>query len=149
MKKKLSLVVATILLLSTTTFAQKAYEEGSNVVNLGLGLGATYWGSGFPISIGGSFEHGVTDNISVGGTLGYSTTKINDVDGYYVRYSGILIGARGSYHFLTTDKMDPYAGADLGYVIVSESNNFPNGYTSGFKASGLGFGIHGGIRYYI
>jgi hypothetical protein len=156
MKKKVSLFVAALFLLSTITFAQKAYQEGSNVINAGIGLGATYWGSGYSngVSLVGSYEHGVTDNISVGGILGYSHSSYSGNSGTYTFTSsatGLLVGVRGSYHFLTTDVLDPYAGADLGYVIVSSSysDNAGNVGGSGVKGSGLGFGIHGGVRYYF
>ncbi len=153
MKTKLFLAVAFLLALSSATFAQKAYQEGSNVINAGIGLGATYWGSGYSngVSLVGSYEHGVTDNISVGGLLGYSHSSVSGTSsGTPFNYSatGILIGARGSYHFLTTDQIDPYAGADLGYVIVSSSSSNSN-VNYNIKGSGLGFGIHGGVRYYF
>ena len=154
MNKKLILVFVALIGLSSLTFAQKAYQEGSNVINAGIGLGATYWGSGYSngVSLVGTYEHGVTDNISVGGTLGYSHSSFSGTsNGVPFSYgaTGILIGARGSYHFLTTDQIDPYAGADLGYVIVSSSSSSGNVVYSGGKASGLGFGIHGGVRYYF
>ena len=63
--------------------------------------------------------------------------------------TGILIGARGSYHFLTSEQLDPYAGADLGYVVVSSSSSNNNVVYNNSKGSGLGFGIHGGVRYYF
>src|SRR5580704_9092383 len=116
MKKKSFLVFVVLIGLSSLTFAQKAYQEGSNVINAGIGLGATYWGSGYSngVSLVGSFEHGITENISAGGILGYSHSSYSGNNGTYSFSSsatGILIGARGSYHFLTSDKLDPYAGA--------------------------------------
>jgi hypothetical protein len=153
MKKKVSLFVAALFLLSTITFGQ-AYQQGSNIINAGIGLGATYWGSGYSngVSLVGSYEHGVTSNISVGGILGYSSSSASFSNGstlYKFSSTGILIGARGSYHFLTTDVLDPYAGADLGYIVVSNSSNNSAGGFSGGKSGGLGFGIHGGVRYYF
>jgi hypothetical protein len=161
MKKKSFLVFVVLIGLSSLTFAQKAYQEGSNVINAGIGLGATYWGSGYSngVSLVGSFEHGVTNNISVGGILGYSGSSYSgsytnggNVYSFKDKATGVLIGVRGSYHFLTTDQIDPYAGADLGYVITSysSSTNAPGGGSfGGSKGSGLGFGIHGGVRYYF
>jgi hypothetical protein len=160
MKKKVSLFVAALFLISTITFGQ-AYQQGSNIINAGIGLGATYWGSGYSngVSLVGSYEHGVTSNISVGGILGYSGSSYSgtytsggNVYSFKDKATGVLIGARGSYHFLTTDVLDPYAGADLGYVVTSYSSttNAPGGGTfGGSKGSGLGFGIHGGVRYYF
>ncbi|HEX4373930.1 MAG TPA: hypothetical protein VHZ50_11565, partial [Puia sp.] len=115
MKKKASLFAAALVLFSTITFGQ-AYQEGSNIINAGIGLGGTYWGSGYSngVSLVGSYEHGVTSNISVGGILGYSHSSFSGTaNGVPFKYSstGVLIGARGSYHFLTTEQIDPYAGA--------------------------------------
>lgn len=136
---------------SLTTTAQKAYEMGSNVIDAGLGFGGLYWGSGygFPIGLKVSYEHGITDNISVGGEVGYQGAKYN-YPGGYVNYTGVLIAVKGSYHFLTSDKLDPYAGLDLGYVTVSASNHNNSGsYNFAAKAGGLGWGIHVGARYYF
>lgn len=149
MKTKLFLAVAFLLALSSATFAQKAYQEGSNVINAGIDLGDTYYGWGYSsIAISGSFEHGITDNISAGGILGYGTSTYNAPD-YSVKYTNVLIGARGSYHFLTTDVWDPYAGADLGYVTLSHSysGSIDPGY--GYVGSGLKLWLHGGARYYF
>ena|ERR1700683_1287913 len=154
MNKRMFLLVAAFILMSTGIYAQKAYEEGSNVINAGIGLGATYWGSGYSngVSLVGSYEHGVTSNISVGGILGYSHSSFSGTSNgvpFSSSATGILIGARGSYHFLTTDQIDPYAGADLGYVVVSTSNSSGNVVYGNSKGSGLGFGLHGGVRYYF
>src|SRR5271170_3541730 len=103
MKTKLFLAIAVLLALSSATFAQKAYQEGSNVINAGIGLGATYWGSGYSngVSLVGTYEHGVTDNISVGGILGYSGSSYSgtyssggNVYSFKDKATGILIGAR-------------------------------------------------------
>jgi Outer membrane protein beta-barrel domain len=151
MKRKLIMIIAFVMAFSFSAFSQKAYEMGSNVINAGIGLGGLYWGSGygFPVGLGASFEHGVTDNISVGGEIGYQGVKYS-YTGYYVKYTGLLFALKGSYHFLTSDKLDPYAGLDLGYVSVSESSNdFPSGYPVSFKAGGLAWGIHVGARYFF
>ena len=139
MIKKLFLFVSCFCALGTSAFAQKSFQEGTNVVNAGIGVGGLLWGG---VSFGASYEHGVTDNISVGGNLGYSSFSDYDYN-----YSAILIGFRASYHFLTTDKMDPYAGADLGYIVLSHSG-FNDNYGV-HSYSNVAFGIHGGLRYYL
>ncbi|MDE3213821.1 MAG: porin family protein [Bacteroidota bacterium] len=151
MKSKLILIISFVMACSVNATAQKAYENGSNVIDAGVGLGGLYWGSGygFPIGLGVSYEHGVTDKISVGGEIGYQGARYN-YSGGHVNYTGLLFAVKGSYHFATSDKLDPYAGLDLGYVNVSATDHNTSGF-SGFtaKAGGLGWGIHVGARYYF
>jgi hypothetical protein len=150
--KKILPAVSIALLLSVTGFAQKgegsAFSKGTSDINIGVGIGTFYWGSGVTNTLGVnptfSYEYGVSDKFSVGGHLSYSAAKFSSY-GYEVKYSGILIGPRGSYHFGTSEKFDPYVGATLGYVIVSVSDN--TGYP-GAKASGLGLGGFLGARYF-
>ena len=88
MKKKVFLFVASLFLLSAITFGQ-AYQQGSNLINAGIGLGGTYWGSAYSngVSLVGSYEHGVTSNISVGGILGYSHSSFE----WYFKWSSFQL----------------------------------------------------------
>ena len=100
-----------------------------------------------PISV--SYEKAVTDKISVGGIIGYSSSKYSYFTDEDYKYTYILIGARGNYHFATSEKFDPYAGLTLGYNIVSVSA--PSGQSSNYtaKASALLFGAQIGANYYF
>ncbi|MFC0184534.1 hypothetical protein ACFFJX_19185 [Pseudarcicella hirudinis] len=71
MKKLLTLTfIIAAVLISSKGYSQ-AYKNGDKLLNLGIGLGTYgYGGLGF----GGSFEVGVTDDISVGPLVGYSGT---------------------------------------------------------------------------
>lgn len=155
MKKQLLLLVLFIVSGSVAVRAQAAYTNGDNLVNIGIGIGSPFFGSGYssslPVNPSFSYEKGVTDVISVGGQLSYASSKFDDpYDNYSFKESAFYIGARGSYHFneaLQLDnKFDLYGGASLGYVIVSVSDN--TGYT-GSAASDLGFGLFAGGKYYI
>lgn len=139
MKTKSFLIVALLLILSSAIAAQKVFQNGSNVINAGIGAGGLKWHG---ISLGVSYERGVTDNIGVGAHLGYSQYSKN---GY--KYKATIVGAKVSYHFLTTDKMDPYAGAELGYVSVTHSGFNENISFHSYPSVGVGF--YGGIRYYL
>ncbi len=125
-----------------------AFGKGTSDVNIGVGIGTFYWGSGVTNSLGVnptvSYEYGVSDKFSVGGHLSFSAAKFSAY-GDVVKYTGILIGPRGSYHFATSAKFDPYVGATLGYVIVSVTDN--SGYP-GAKGSGVGLGFFLGARYF-
>lgn len=150
--KKIVLTSLSLLLFSLAALSQDeggSFGEGTSVVNLGVGIGTFYWGSGVTNSLGInptiSYEYGVTDKFGVGGNLSYSAAKYS-ANGFSVKYSGLLIGPRGAYHFANSVKFDPYVGATLGYVIVSVKDNSGGNYTA--KGSGLGLGIFLGGRYY-
>jgi hypothetical protein len=139
----------TIGLFCFSTQAQ-TYEEGDNLLNVGFGLGATF-GTGKtsipPVSA--SFEHGFTDKISAGALVGFAGSK-EVVGAYTFKYSYIIIGARGSYHFYNTDKIDAYGGALLGYNIGNSKVEGPaGGLISPSKVGGVVFGAHVGARYYF
>lgn len=107
--------------------------------------------------------------LGAGFVLGYNSTtvsfaytdyKYNYGNGnyYYETYSQtdkfktFTVGARASYHFFTTEKLDCYANVGLGYNIrtYSRTTNDPNGgyaYTSGQSSAYTAFTA--GIRYYF
>lgn len=140
-------------LFATTAFTTNAqvYEQGSKILNVGLGIGSTFVGTGLESTlppIGASFEYGVTDKISAGAYLGYAAAK-QDVPfwGEY-KYTYLIMGARGSYHFelLDTDKFDTYAGLMLGYNKASVKID-KAGAPAGATAGGFLVGGHLGLRY--
>lgn len=128
-----------------------SYEQGNIMVNAGVGIGNLYWGSGYksslPINPTASVEYGVSDRISVGVGAGYSSVKL-DLSGFdEIKYTGLSITARGSYHFATSEKFDPYFGISLGYVTVGVDDS--DDIYGSAKASGLGWGGYLGARYYF
>ncbi|CCH52103.1 hypothetical protein BN8_01076 [Fibrisoma limi BUZ 3] len=145
------LTFATALFLSafaTSSFAQ-SYKNGDNLLNVGIGLGA-YTAGGLPI--GASFEKGITDQISVGGSFDFARYGYN-YGGYKWNYTFMYIGARASYHAgellnISNDKFDPYAGVSLGFRAASYKDN--SGYSDNYYNpynSGLFLGLHIGSRY--
>lgn len=140
----------------TITAGNPNFSKGQWDVNAGVGLIRTFYGSHRgvvpPVSV--SAEVGVTDNISVGGYIGYTSTKdrfgfLDDFD--VVKYSFLIIGARGSYHFNVWDKMDTYGGLMLGYAVASAKWDSSNPYLedASFAASGLSLSAYIGGRYDI
>lgn len=149
MKKLLSslLILALLSFFSEGAMAQ-AYQKGDKLLNLGIGLG-TYGAGG--IGLGGSFEYGIHEAISVGALAGFSG-RANYL-GSGVRWSVLTIGARGSYHFnellnLDTDQIDLYAGLGLGYRNISWNYN-GSGLGNGYGSGGILFLGHIGGRYYL
>jgi hypothetical protein len=119
------------------------YKKGDNLLNAGIGLGVFSYG-GLPI--GASYEHGITEDISVGGFFDYLSWK----NVYTWRF--LYFGVRGSYHFnellkLDNDKVDLYAGLGLGYYTVTTSDNLVSGYNG--YANSLFYNVHLGGRYYF
>ena len=141
-KTLLMLLVATILsVASEKAFAQ--YEKGDKILNLGIGGGGYgFYGSGF--AVGGSFEYGVHEFISVGAQVDFNFYNYGYNFGPSDNYVSLPIAARGSYHygkhFLTIDKLDLYAGPVLGFSIDG------NEYYSG---TSIVIGAQAGARYFF
>ena len=150
---KKSIFTISTFLFALMSFAQsekgKSFQKGVGVANLGVGIGNFYWGSGTTNTLGVnptiSYEKAVSDKFSVGGNISFSGASFSS-GGYKIKYTGILVGPRSSFHFATSDKFDPYVGATLGYVIVNVSDN--SGYLGSVKGSGVGLGFYLGGRYF-
>lgn len=176
MKKNLLKFIAVLcfgLFLNGQNVSAQAFKDGTNVIQVGIGFpnllaesssayslfGTVSTSTTPPIHIG--FEHGITDNISVGGYFGYTAQKIswdytntNPVVTQTISNSWIILGARGNYHFATSESFDPYAGVFLGYFIASSSitstdPNYGFGTTISGAASTVGFGAQIGFNYYF
>lgn len=159
MKKNLILTAA-VLCIALTANAQNTFNKGDKVLNFGIGFGnALYSGSGYtskvpPISA--SFEMGIVDNlfdekssIGVGGYMGYTSAKWEYYDWGY-KYTDIIIGVRGAFHYQLVDKMDTYTGLLIGYDIVSAKEfGTASGYDYSSSTSGLTWSYFLGARYYF
>ena len=68
--KRILLISVLLVLALSISFGQMAYKKGDQVANLGIGLGgfAGAYGSG-GIAITGGYESGITENISIGGSI--------------------------------------------------------------------------------
>lgn len=158
--KKLLLVLVVISISLTQLKAQEpTFSKGDKVLNLGLGLGSTLY-SGFyykslipPLSA--SLEVGIVDNvlekgvIGIGGYLGYSSYKL-DYSSYGWKYSNMIIGGRGTFHYPLVDKLDTYAGILLGFN-VSTTSEFGTINPGTYHSSNGGpvYAVFVGARYYF
>lgn len=152
--KKLFALAA--ILISIATQAQQ-FGAGSQRLHLGVGIGSPYAYSGSTTTIPpvhASFEYGISDKIGVGGIIGYTSSKYEQsflTTEYSWKFTYLLVGARGSYHFLTNEKYDVYGGAMLGFNIASakfESNDATlERFVTEPAAGGLAFGGFVGGRY--
>jgi len=137
-----NLLLAFILL---TAFANgQSFKNGQVDLNLGIGLGNTFIGSGYSTTVPAlslAVDYGITDAISIGGYLGYTKAKWeysgtgfcnngNGVGNFLYAFtdtytwSYTIIGVRGAYHFTSlvkNDNLDLYAGLMLGDNIASST----------------------------
>jgi hypothetical protein len=124
--KKL-IVLSLLSFLAVTANAQDVFRRGTNIVNLGIGLGTH-----FPVEA--SFEHSIVDGLIKGenGAIG--------VGGYADWYpsNNFALGARATFHYQFVDRLDTYAGLILGY-----------GITGNVSASSVLHSVFLGARYYF
>lgn len=158
--KKISILLFLILYPLIEIAAQESmFKKKDKVLNLGLGLGSTlYTAPGFIVGIppvSACIEFGVTDGIfdkgsvGLGGYLDYSSHKL-DLTGWDLRYTNIVFGARGIFHYPFIDKLDMYTGIFLGYNIVNRKESGaidPNNIY--YKSSGIIDACFIGGRYYF
>jgi hypothetical protein len=132
------IIIAVAFMLGVSAVNAQSFEEGTSVVQLGIGVGGDI---GTPFA--GGYEYGISDKIGVGATVGYSSYDL----GFY-KYTSILLGAKGNYHFYTTDKFDAYGGLSLIYNKLSaDTASSPFGVSP--SASGIVFVGQLGARYYF
>lgn len=157
--KKLPVLMIALFAIAFSTHAQdKSYEMGQSSIHLSVGVAPTFglstsnlggFHSTWSLPFSASYEYGVSDRISVGITGGYATQKFVDDQNNGVKYTYTLIGARGSYHFATAAKFDPYFGLLLGYNSVKAKDIGSGEQGVAAKASGVLPGAYLGANYYF
>ena len=178
----LTLTTIILLLSSAAKAQENtAFEKGTIVATVGYGFPDLYRNSlrvaynGYssrsvkgigPLILKG--DYGIVKfkwghSVGAGIVLGYSSTKAtysyinyNTTNNTYTtsvdKYSTITIGARGSYHFFSKEKLDCYASIGIGFNINSytEATSGYNAYiTSGTTRSAIYETLTVGIRYYF
>jgi hypothetical protein len=156
MKKVFTIFCFSLMLLTAREVSAQAEIDKGNVL-LNAGFGAGYYGAGgLPVSI--SAEWAINDAMSVGPYFGITSwsDRVNYGFGSYKwSYTFIDFGGRFSYHFnkhmnLSTDKLDLYAAALLGYTVVSSKYDGPGGQDFEATESSNGtFGVVAGARWYF
>lgn len=143
MKKTLFMLVVAALFSAASEKAFAQFEKGDKILNLGLGGGGYGFYSG-GVAVGGSFEVGIHDFISVGAQADIRFYNYGYLYGPKDNYVALPIAARGSYHygkhFLKINELDLYAGPALGFNI--DGNDY---YTN----SAIVIGAFAGARYYF
>ncbi len=135
------------ILISMFAFSTSNAQFAAEHHFIGHSIGLSFLGS--TPEYGLNYEYGVdlqnVGTVGIGGLFrywGYNET--------YWKYTNILIGAQGNYHFKIPDsKLDPYVGLVLAYDIGSTS--WKDQELAGFSASAGGFwaAIQVGGRYWL
>ncbi len=119
---------------------------------LGPSIGFSFLGS--TPDFGVNYEYGMEfqnfGKVGIGGLFRYWGYSESYYDGEW-KYTNILIGAQGNYHFvLDNDKIDPFIGLVLAYDAgsVSWSSSYGGNYASP-TYGGLWLAAQGGARYWI
>jgi hypothetical protein len=159
--KKLLLVLLVAGLSMTQLLAQEStFNQGDKVLNLGIGIGSTFYsGTGYKAGIppiSASLEFGVKDGvldkgtIGIGGYLGYSSHKW-EYSGWGWKYTNIILGVRGVFHYPLVNKLDTYTGLLLGYNIATskEFGTAVFGYNYSASSGGVAYAWFVGGRYYF
>lgn len=155
MKKTVKFLCAVALVFSATfASGQARYDKGDVLLNLGIGLGYSYFGGGIPLLISAEFV--VHDAITVGPYFGYTSYNGYRYGGFSnnYRYTSIDLGVRGSYHFselfeIRNEKVDVYGGAALGYSITGTNYDYRFYGLSDPYPNRVQFGLHAGTRYFF
>jgi len=163
MKKLLLFLFVAVFSLTQLLAQESTFKQGDKVLNLGIGFGSTFYsGTGYKAGIppiSASLEFGVKDgvldkgSIGIGGYLGYSSHKWEYSNtGYGWKYTNIILGVRGVFHYPLVDKLDTYTGLLLGYNI-SSSKEYGNagiyGNLYSASAGGVAYSWFIGGRYYF
>jgi hypothetical protein len=135
--KKLIILVAIFVALGMSKVNAQGYKGE------GLMIGPTI-GLSYGLGIGATGDYALNDKWSLGGDIMWSqkTTTVFTTD-YKQTLIGVLVAA--SYHFDFMGKdWDPFLKGGLGYLNWSS----PSGLSGG-SASGIGFILNAGARYYL
>jgi hypothetical protein len=160
MKKLLLLLFVAVFSLTQLLAQESTFKQGDKVLNLGVGFGSTFYsGTGYKAGIppiSASLEFGVKDgildkgSIGIGGYLGYSSHKW-EYNNWGWKYTNIILGVRGVFHYPLVDKLDTYTGLLLGYNIATskEFGTAVYGYNYSASSGGVAYSWFVGGRYYF
>jgi hypothetical protein len=142
------LILAIILVLAFPFVADAQFQVGKSYAGPAVGL--SFLGS--TLQFGLNYEYGMKmdfGTVGIGGLFRYWSYGEDFGIGKW-KYTDILIGAQGNYHFkLENDKIDPWAGLVLAYDAGSVSWDGPGGGFLEPTHGGLFLGAHAGGRYFF
>lgn len=120
--------------------ARPAFDAGDNAIGIALGVGTAHTyglADAYSPAFIVNYEHGIIGDLgpgtlSIGGELGYQTSRYDYNNGYRARWTTISFAVRGIYHLTIlknkNNKFDPYGGIALGFYSVNYTNDYPGYY---------------------
>ncbi len=168
MKRKTLLIVAVLFLCFNSMKAQDVFNKGAIAVNANIGLSNYSYGYGLLNSsvglppISASLDVGVIDgliadraSVGIGGYVGFATYSYKYYDYYQEKMTRMCFGARGTFHFQLTEKLDTYAGVMLGLYTYgykysyNPAYSYYNDYSVRDNYSDFAFSSFIGARWYM
>ena len=151
---KKSIFYLALFLSTISSIYGQEFKEGTNVINVGLGLGGDFGNfqtSSASPGLSISYERGMWSVggpgvISLGGYIGSKSYRYK-VTGIDSKWNYTVIGVRGAYHFngLEVKNLDVYGGVMFSYNIANFS-----GDSVGFRVrSALAPTVFVGGRWYF
>lgn len=161
-------IIAAALIMGTGMLVAQSFKKGNHGINAGFGIGNPgSFGAGYAFrpSINASYELGIvevpmgselTGVVGVGGYLGWAPIKWSNSawtdDSWYYTGNRIMLAARGTYHFIFHDKLDPYAGVLVGVNIETwkwhGDSQYPDDYAWDNSVGASG-GVFVGARWFF
>lgn len=145
----MSIFMVAMMMATKSSRAQEV--KGTTYINVGIGVGTFGFTGTGGVPLVASVEHGVTDKISAGIYGGMIKRKF----GTDVKYSYLVFGAKGAYHFneelnITDSKIDVYGGAALYYrsYKIKYKDADPQ-YNAKSTGGDIGVGFFAGGRYFF
>ncbi len=147
--KKFSFVAVLVTLLMLPSSLHAQFVAGKSY--LGPTIGLSFLGSTPEFGI--NYEYGMKlqnfGTVGIGGLFRYWGYSETIFDGEW-KYTNILIGAQGNYHFNTDgSKFDPWLGIVLAYDAGSVSWSGPYGNYATPAYGGFWSALQAGARYWI
>ena len=147
MKMK-KIIIAVAFMLGVSSVNAQTFDAGTSVIQLGAAIG-----SDFGLPLGASYEYGISEKLGIGAYAGYASKSFansySNLYDYKVTYT--LFGAKGSYHFFQSDKLDAYGSILLGYnsATIKYDNGNANPLFPTPTYGGATYGASIGARYYF
>lgn len=157
MKRKNACLCLVALITILPAIASATWEAEANY--FGPSIGLSFLGSAPQFGL--NFEHAMETEsmgtIGIGGIFRYWSYS-EDYGGWWYgdddwgkwKYSNLVIGAQGNYHFsLDNEVIDPWVGLTLAYNVASVSWDGPGGNYAEPSAGGLWLAAGAGMRYFV
>ncbi|MBJ6111495.1 hypothetical protein JAO73_20910 [Hymenobacter sp. BT523] len=148
---------------ASTPEAIGPFQVGTNMVNVGIGLGNRYnYGTGYfggsssvTPALSVSYERGILalgpGVVGVGGFVGYQGATYDFGGSDRWKFTDIIVTLRGTFHYPVAEQFDAYGGVNLGLRHASASFEGSSIYGSLGSASAneVAAGLFVGGRYFF